>query len=86
MRKITWILFDGCRPKSAAPTSNISEPNPDSVLYKNIVMLIKYKMDFVLKYLFSFIYELDVCDAGDALVFDECLDTERIKLFKKTID
>jgi hypothetical protein len=32
------------------------------------------------KYLFSLIYELDVCNVGDAFVFDECRDTERIKL------
>jgi len=36
-------------------------------------------------YLFSLIYELDVCNVGDPFVLDVCRDTERIKLINKNL-
>lgn len=38
------------------------------------------------EYLFSLMYELDVCNVGEPFVADECRDAERIKLMKDETD
>jgi len=47
----------------------------ENKIYKIIIL-------FFSKYLFSLIYELDVCNIGDALLFATCRDTDCIKLYR----
>lgn len=55
-----------------------AKKNWNTHLYKN--------SQFYSTYLFSLIYEVDVCNVGEPFVFDACRDTDRIKLqYNKTI-
>ncbi len=64
-------------------------PLPRHQIYPNQVLIPYYleNRDIneyeIIPYLFSLIYELDVCNVGDPFVLEVCRDTERIKLSNK---